>query len=312
LLAAHYALLDSQKIAKTIATTETKLLEPKTGITVVTPMDFDTLSKVWNFVGDEVGKKYYYINGGIWPHANAWYALALIAGEKRESAYHFIHNIMTINGIMDGPNGQPAMYEVRNANVGNPKEFGTVDKPQFMWAGGWYLYSLYHLFAVGDETWNISLNPWLMAGQQEVNYALTVEGKAVPVQITREGAKRNAAATNFDVSADGQALPSLILPNEKFSPRQLTLREGSDVTAYLKSTGSVLETISSDKESMHLKLHAFAGHKNTTVIVAKQTPKKILVDGEPVSFAWNKSGEFGEIKFSFVHKSADTEISVSW
>jgi hypothetical protein len=33
---------------------------------------------------------------------------------------------MSLYGIMNGPNGQPAYYEVRNANKENPVEYGTV------------------------------------------------------------------------------------------------------------------------------------------------------------------------------------------
>jgi len=50
---------------------------------------------------------------------------------------------MTIDGIKESPNGQPAMYEYRNSNFNNPAEYGKVDKHQFMWAAGWYLYCIY-------------------------------------------------------------------------------------------------------------------------------------------------------------------------
>ena len=43
---------------------------------------------------------------------------------------------MTLDGIINSPNGQPAMYEYRDSNFNNPKEYGKIDKPQFMWAAG--------------------------------------------------------------------------------------------------------------------------------------------------------------------------------
>ena len=80
-----------------------------------------------------------------------------MADGKKDEAFGFIKNVMTLKGIMAGPNGQPAMYEVRNGNFNDPTVYGTVDKPQFLWAAGWYLYSLYHLFVVEENEWNITL-----------------------------------------------------------------------------------------------------------------------------------------------------------
>ena len=57
-----------------------------------------------------------------------------MADGKKDEALKFIKNVMTVKGVMEGPNGQPAMYEVRNANFNDSINYGTVDKPQFLWA----------------------------------------------------------------------------------------------------------------------------------------------------------------------------------
>ncbi|RJP65815.1 MAG: hypothetical protein C4539_12480 [Ignavibacteriales bacterium] len=145
LLAAHFNLIDADKKKELVKTAAEKLLDPQLGIYVVYPMDFHKLIEYLKFAGNEAGDKYKYINGGIWPHGNAWYALALISIGEREKAVEFIKQTMTIDGIINSPNGQPAMYEYRNSNP-DLKFRGKVDKPQFMWAAGWYLYLIYNLY----------------------------------------------------------------------------------------------------------------------------------------------------------------------
>jgi len=146
LLAAHYKTINNDKIAEMVETAKENLLDSAIGVYTVYPMDFQNLGEYLRLVGNEAGDPHKYINGGVWPHSNAMYALALIAAGKREEAVSFIKQTMTIDGIINSPNGEPAMYEYRNSNKDNPEEYGKVDKPQFMWAAGWYLYCIYELY----------------------------------------------------------------------------------------------------------------------------------------------------------------------
>jgi glycogen debranching enzyme len=143
LLAVYFDLLETERAKELLATTEKFLLDEQLGIYTVYPMDFHELIGFFRFAGNEAGDPHKYINGGIWPHSNAWYALALMKIGEKDKALKFIKQTMTIDGIINSPNGQPAMYEYRNSNFNNPQEYGKVDKPQFMWAAGWYLYILY-------------------------------------------------------------------------------------------------------------------------------------------------------------------------
>jgi glycogen debranching enzyme len=124
LLAVHYNVIDTLKQKKLIETAGKKMLDPKVGIYCAYPMDFAGLIDYLKFSGNEAGAPYYYLNGGIWPQGNAWYALALIAVNRHREAANFLRETMTIKGIMTSPRGQPAMYEVRNANRNNPDEYG--------------------------------------------------------------------------------------------------------------------------------------------------------------------------------------------
>jgi len=148
LLAVYFDLLEIERAKELLATTEKFLLDEQLGIYTVYPMDFHELIGFFRFAGNEAGDPHKYINGGIWPHSNAWYALALMKIGEKDKALKFIKQTMTIDGIINSPNGQPAMYEYRNSNFNNPQEYGKVDKPQFMWAAGWYLYILYEYLKI--------------------------------------------------------------------------------------------------------------------------------------------------------------------
>jgi cellobiose phosphorylase len=152
LLAVYFGLLDNIKAKELMKTAEKNLMDEKIGIYTVYPMDFQKLIDFWNFAGNEAGDPYKYINGGIWQHANAWYILSLLKIGEKEKAVKYLKKWMTIDGIINSPNGQPAMYEYRNSNFNNPEEYGKIDKPQFMWAAGWYLYCVYEIYgAPGDR-----------------------------------------------------------------------------------------------------------------------------------------------------------------
>ncbi len=146
LLAVYFNLLNPDRSKELIKTAEEKLLDEKLGIYTLFPMDFDKLIDKLKFAGNEAGEPFKYANGGIWMHGNAWYALDLIKTGQKEKAINFIKRTMTLDGIINSPNGQPAMYEYRDSNFNNPKEYGKIDKPQFMWAAGWYLYCIYELY----------------------------------------------------------------------------------------------------------------------------------------------------------------------
>ena len=146
LLAVYFNLLNPERSNELIKTAEEKLLDEKLGIYTLFPMDFNKLIDKLKFAGNEAGEPFKYANGGIWMHGNAWYALDLIKTGQKEKAINFIKRTMTLDGIINSPNGQPAMYEYRDSNFNNPKEYGKIDKPQFMWAAGWYLYCIYELY----------------------------------------------------------------------------------------------------------------------------------------------------------------------
>lgn len=93
LLASHFNLLDQKRKEELNSTAEKILLDKNVGVYSVFPMDFQKLIDYLKFQGNEAGEQGYYINGGVWPHGNAWYALSLISAGKRKEALDFIKEI---------------------------------------------------------------------------------------------------------------------------------------------------------------------------------------------------------------------------
>lgn len=221
LLASHFRLLDLEKNRKLINSASRNLLDKNLGVYNVYPMDFHLLKDFLKFQGNEVGPPFYYANGGVWQHGNAWYALGLISNGQNDEAYSFINNIMTMEGVINSPNGQPAMYEYRISDKSIPEVYGKIDKPQFLWAAGWYIYSLYNLFGVKENMWNISIQPFLPAEIDSVNFSLNISGNLIPVTIMGEGYYASS------ILCDGKLLPSYIIPetNENISEIIIELGE---------------------------------------------------------------------------------------
>ncbi|MFA3784098.1 hypothetical protein ABRY23_13645 [Melioribacteraceae bacterium 4301-Me] len=307
LLAAHYGLIDGRKITNMIETANKKIVDKKVGVYTVYPMDFDKLGEFWHFAGNEAGDKFYYLNGGIWQHSNSWYALALIADDKKENAAQFIKNVMTIDGIMNGPNGQPAMYEVRNGNFNDPKVYGTIDKPQFMWAAGWYLYSLYYLFGLNDNEWNIEFNPYLLEDQQHCFFDLQINNKLVKVEVARDKLQK--------IRINGADVNSLIIPNRIKDIKKIELTIGKLETPLLKTTTSVLKSCTFHKRTNEMKiiLQAFKGHNNKTVIESQKKPKIITLNGHKLENikADYTNGEY-LTTINFTHENKNDIIRIEY
>jgi hypothetical protein len=205
LLASVFGLLDSSKAEALVATAGEMLADARLGVRTVAPTDFhtDSLIAFFRLAGNEAGRPYSYANGGIWPHTTAWYIHALAALGKTDSALKFFERTMTVDGIAKSPRGIPAMYEYRYADVSSP-EYGSIDKPSFLWAGGKYLEVLYRLFGVLQNPWNISfVRP--PEGFDTVRYSLAF-GRVKDVIVLGRGSCLES------LTVDGDEMPSTVLP----------------------------------------------------------------------------------------------------
>ncbi|HEX9974664.1 MAG TPA: hypothetical protein VGD14_21550, partial [bacterium] len=308
LLAAHFDLLDQTKKTALLETANRNLLDEKIGIYNVYPMDFHLLIDYLKFAGNEAGDPYFYANGGVWPHGNAWYALGLISAGEKAAAFQFIKNIMTLDGIMNSPNGQPAMYEYRNSNKNDPTIYGKIDKPQFMWAAGWYLYSLYHLLGLRENEWNISLDPYLIEGQQSAQFNLFVNGKNILVKLNGQGDQVKS------IKFDEKNYPSLVLPEQLSKIEKIEIEPGKPDAPYLFSTNSILKScqyIENDR-SLILNLKAFVSHENKTKVISPWQPMVIKLNNKTIIEKWDTKEKNGVyyIEIQFIHQSSEDGIEI--
>ncbi len=268
LLGSHYDLLSQERKEKLTATAERKIVDPKIGVYTVYPMDFQNLIEYLKLAGNEAGDPYYYINGGIWPHGNAWYALSLMEVGKQEEALQFIKRVMTVDGAINSPNGQPAMYEYRVSNKDNPSVYGKIDKPQFTWAAGWYLYSLYNLFGVKETEWNIRMEPYTNGELNTIEFNLSASGSKYLVRINGEGNSVHSLTLN------DKPYHSLVLPNTSHSDSNtLEIQKGEMGEPLLTQVNATLNSISYSKSEQKLEM-SISSFKSHSIIMRIQSLKK--------------------------------------
>ncbi len=275
LLAPVFGMLDEKKAGELVLTAGRELVDKRIGVRAAMPPDFHTKESIvfYKFAGDEAGQPYYYINGGVWPHNNAWYALALKSVGMVDEATNFVKRTMTLDGIANSPMGIPAMYEYRFSDSASA-DFGKIDKPSFLWAGGFYLYTLYHLFGVGENEWNVSIAGPLPSATPSARYSFAFgESKLVNVH-----GKGNRLRTAF---VDEKELPSLVLPLEKHIGKSVDVEFGIPNQPYLERVNARLHSALFDavKKSLVLKVSSFKGHNTMVSVVVLKPPKKVVLDG---------------------------------
>ena len=279
LLASHFNLMDEDKNLKLVTTAKEKLLDEKLGIYTLYPMDINLLTDYLKLSVNESGDSYYYLNGGIWPHGNAWYALALINNGLNKDALEFIKKTMTLNGIINSPNGQPALYEYRISDKNNPTVYGKIDKPQFLWAGGWYFYTLYNLFGLRENEWNISFSPFIPEEMDSVQLTVTLKGIPVIVDITGEG------STLSSILFDGKEIPSAIVPDDVSNLNKIKLKLGDVKTPYLKSVNAkvIFPMYDISTRTLEFDLESFEGHLIELKILSPTISENISINGNIIN-----------------------------
>ena len=310
LLASAYHLLDKARSEKMIETVKKNLLAPDVGIRAVMPADFhkDSVIKYFNIAGNEAGAEYTYINGGVWPHNNAWYALALNSVGKSDEALAFVKRTMTIDGIANSPNGIPAMYEYRYSNESSPR-YGEIDKPSFLWAGGFYLYTMYTLAGMNDNVWNLSVSESRARFDSTVRFSYTFGGIK---DVTMNG-KGNRLKS---FSADGKKIHSLILPLEQRASRNFSITFGTISEPYLYKANAVVHSAdySSEKKQLRCTVSSFLGHKTTLNLVGKNKPRHVFLNGKTAKniVTVKNSDASVDITISFVAGKSSDHILIKW
>ncbi len=223
IVATYFGLLDDDKKSRVLKTAKNTLLDQNIGIRNAMPPDFHELISVYKFNGMEAGKPYFYFNGGVWPQGNIWYTLGLLSNNQVDEAKKVIKKYLTLNGIQNSPNGQPSFYEYRIADSESP-QYGEIDKPTFLWAGGLYLHALYQLAGLRENSWNIFFSPGLPRDFENAEYDLTLFGKLCRIKWQGQG--------NYfhSIKIDGQIQYSAVIISPATS---INLERGKPETPYL-------------------------------------------------------------------------------
>ncbi len=306
LLAPHFTDLTKAKTEALINTTEDKLLDRNLGIYNAFPMDFHERIDFYKFHGNEAGAPWYYFNGGIWPQGNAWFALALLSAAQNEKAFGFIKNVMSVKGVAGGPNGQPAMYEVRSAA---PDAYGIIDKPQFMWAASWYLYSVYHLSVLRESAWNTRLIA--DAGQLSTARRFYHHGRALSWRGTGKEKRLLLPAVNE------RLIPALVLPEPIGEADEIRLKhlEKMDIPLLI-NCASILQNAGyeTDTRKMQLTFTACAGFENRMELLSPLKPEHCSVDGRDVTndLRVSEAQRLYTINLNFTHQRRDAQVVIDF
>src|SRR3989339_1005511 len=300
LLASHFDLLDDAKNMKLLTTAKEKLLDEKLGIYTLYPMDLHLLIDYMKFAGNEAGDPYHYANGGIWPHGNAWYSLALVSNGLNKDAFEFIKKTMTLNGIMNSPNGQPALYEYRISDKNNPAIYGKIDKPQFLWAGGWYFYTLYNLFGLRENEWNISFSPFIPDEMDSVQLSVTLKGVSITVDIKGKG---NSLVS---ILYDGKEIPSAIVPEDINHFKKINLKLGEAKTPYLFSANALVfsPTYNRETKTLEFDLDSFEWHLIELQIISPTANQNISINNNFISSGITEAKKNNVYEINLQHVSS--------
>jgi hypothetical protein len=313
LLGAAFHTLDSSHIAELAETATEHILLPPIGAMTASPPDFsnDSAKAFFKFVDNEMGDAYTYINGGVWPHTNAWYALALQAAGRTDDAVNVLRRNMTVDGIMNSPDGVPAMYEYRFSDSTSPR-YGEIDKPSFMWAGGFYLYTLYRLYGVQESEWNISLLSSLPKGCDSVDFSEEFLGMD---NVSIVGGTPGAHGFR-----DGERyVPSSVIPITHGSELRMVAADAGQPC--LESVNAILKSAvySAKDKLITFEVGSFKGHKVEASIVGKSKPKSVTVDAksskskEKVSLSVEAvAGGMIRTTVSYTAVSAAQKLEVRW
>jgi hypothetical protein len=288
LLAPVFGLLDTARARQLVRTAGERLLAEGLGIRTVTPPDFhtDSMKAFFHFAGNEAGDPYLYANGGVWPHNNAWYALALSATDRVDDAFRFYRTTMTLDGIARSPMGQPAFYEYRYSDPASPK-YGSIDKPSFLWAAGFTLLAGYRLLGMRENEWNISFAASLPSAIDTGSCMLEFRGKKL---LTISG--KGKGLRSFTV--DGREVPSLVVPLDVQFSEKWEVLLGSPQKPYLAELNAQLLTAqySEAHRALLLGILSFKGHEVVARIRVTDPVRRVSVDGHEMKpFAIEKGPE---------------------
>ena len=215
---------------------------------------------------------------------------------------------MSLDGIINSPNGQPAMYEYRIADSENPEVYGKIDKPQFLWAAGWYLYSLYHLMGFHENVWNISLTPPFHKSGENSVYTIFFKGQ--PVRINLHGSSQYISSIRYN----DRMYPSAVIPREFTKLEKVEIFGGNPEKPYILNTESILESCSYNHDELKMILNAYPEHPNRTVIISPFEPESLFLNNLNYTeiMDYKNGKDIYRIDFQFKHRTNQDTVRITF
>ena len=184
-----------------------------------------------------------------------------------------------------------------------------------MWAAGWYLYCLYHLYGIEENSWNISFNPFLdnsneNKSTEECTYDLFAGGEDLSVLTKGKGDYLKSMKLN------GKKFYSLVIPEQLPGIHKIELTLGKVESPYLKSTNSILQNFTYDEKSkvMVFDLKGFKDHNNITEIISPTVPQMILLNNKKLNKGWTakKQDQTYLIKIKFPQQNNVDKVELGY
>jgi hypothetical protein len=134
------------------------------------------------------------------------------------------------------------------------------------------MYSLYNLFAIKENNWNLAFDPWLPGNLKTVSFSLTINGSKALTTINGRGEFISS------IKIDGKEMNSAVIPSELKNTKRVEILLGTPQAPYLKEINSELKTAKYDKTK---KIYSFtAERKNiTAVIISPIKPVTLKING---------------------------------
>ena len=290
LLAAVYDEIPPERALKLLETARRVLVDERIGVRNVMPPDFhtDSVRAYFRFPTNEAGDPYFYANGGVWPHANAWYAQGLVAAGRSAEALSFFRRVMTLDGVSASPHGQPAFYEYRYADSSSER-YGEVDKPSFLWAGGFYLGTVYALMGFRENEWNIGIGS--QPGVFSDAFGQVEFGGLKQVRIT---GKRGYAAVPIGGVLSG------IFPLDRMNYGVWNVGRGERPIVRLTDVNAILRDCrASGRDGLRAVISSFDGHRVVARFAGGSSPAAASVDGKDVDAVKSERSSDGTLITTF-------------
>jgi hypothetical protein len=276
LLAAVYGELPAAHAKRLVSTARNRLVDSSIGIRTVFPADFhtDSVKNLYKVKGNEAGDAFMYANGGVWYLGNAWYARALMSIGDVEGAFDFYARTMTVDGIVQSPSGQPALYEYRYANPDAPNH-GWIDKPTMMWSAGFCIGTAYLLSGIEDNVWNVTAAGNAAEALEHVRCEYAFGGHKTLVRHGR-------GPMLIRLLADKREIPSRILPLDAGRASSITVDMGAIRYPFLDSVNAILHTASLDPDARTFRctLSSFRDHQTAVKLITPWLARSVAINGK--------------------------------